>query len=101
MTQCCSVGGDAQLNNGVKIYAHTYFGAQPLFLVDVNGPKKGPNIIGRDMFIIVFRGNKVIPRGATDYKLKGCDKSISSRQDGFYGADSRSGSGCGYKYLYE
>lgn len=92
-------GGYAQLNTGVKIYAHNYFWSHPSFLVDVNGTK-GPNIVGRDMFIVLFRGNRVIPGGAQGYELKGCDKSVESGA-GACGVSSMAGSGCGAKYLYE
>lgn len=50
--------------------------------------------------MVLFRGNKVIPAGAPGYELKGCDKSISSNP-GNVGTGDLSGSGCGYKYLYE
>ena len=92
-------GGYAILRDGVKIYAHDYIWNHPEFLVDVNGTNP-PNVVGRDMFIILFRGNKVIPGGAPGYELYGCDKSVASHT-AYYGADRMSGSGCGYKYLYE
>lgn len=92
-------GGYAQLNSGVRIYAQSYIWTHPSFLVDVNGTK-GPNIVGRDMFIVLFRGNKVIPGGAQGYELKGCDKSAES-DAGACGPGGMAGSGCGAKYLYE
>lgn len=100
-TRCMYAGGGgyAKLNNGIKIYAQYYMWTYPAFLVDVNG-EKAPNTIGRDMFIVLFRGNKVIPGGAQGYTLKGCDKSVTSAS-GWLGPDSKAGSGCGAKYLYE
>ena len=92
-------GGYGQLTNGIRIYAQGYLWHRPAFLVDVNGKKK-PNIVGRDMFVIVFRNNKVIPGGAPEYPCYGCDKSIQS-SPGWGGPHTKSGSGCGYKYLYE
>lgn len=92
-------GGDAKLNSGVRIYVQGYLWTHPAFLVDVNGTK-GPNIVGRDMFIVLFRGNKVIPGGAQGYELKGCDKNIKSN-NGACGPHEMAGSGCGAKYLYE
>lgn len=92
-------GGYAQLNSGVRIYAQSYIWYHPGFLVDVNGTK-GPNIVGRDMFIVLFRKNKVIPGGAQGYELRGCDKSVESAA-GACGANGMAGSGCGAKYLYE
>lgn len=92
-------GGYANLNSGAKIYAHAYLWYHPAFLVDVNGTK-GPNTIGRDMFIVLFRGDKVIPGGAQGYELKGCDPKVES-QSGALSAPSKAGSGCGAKYLYE
>jgi len=91
-------GGYAFLTNGVRIYAHGYLWGYPMLLVDVNGDKK-PNIVGRDMFVIYIR-DKIIPAGAQGYEAKGCDKNIKSNS-GFIDAVSKSGSGCGYKYLYE
>lgn len=92
-------GGYAQLKSGVRIYAQGYLWSQPAFLVDVNGIK-GPNIVGRDMFIVLFRGNKVIPGGAQGYELKGCDPHVTSN-NGNCGPHEFAGSGCGAKYLYE
>lgn len=46
-------GGVAFLNDGTIIYAHGYLWDYPSFLVDVNG-KKGPNIVGHDMYVILF-----------------------------------------------
>ena len=92
-------GGVAFLNDGTIIYAQGYLWEYPYFLVDVNG-KKGPNIVGRDMYIILFRENRVIPGGADGYELKGCDMNIAS-QSGAVDANSLSGSGCGAKYLLE
>lgn len=92
-------GGRAELTNGAVIYAHDYFWEFPAMLVDVNGKQK-PNTVGRDMFIVLFRKDRVYPGGSPDYPLKGCDKSISSGS-GAVGAAKMSGSGCGFKYLYE
>ena len=92
-------GGVAFLNDGTVIYAHGYLWNYPQLLVDVNG-KKGPNVVGRDMYIILFSENRVIPGGAEGYELKGCDKNISS-DSGAYDAERFSGSGCGAKYLLE
>jgi len=92
-------GGYAQLKSGTKIYAQSYIWHHPAFLVDVNG-RKGPNIVGRDMFIVLFRGNKVIPGGSQGYEMKGCDKSVKS-DNGWIPVPQKSGSGCGAKYLYE
>lgn len=92
-------GGYAKLNTGVKIYLYDVY-EYPGFLVDVND-EKGPNTLGRDLYVVLFRKkDKIIPGGAPGYELKGCDKSISSTA-GAWGANSFSGSGCGYKYLYE
>ncbi len=74
------------------------YGGYPNILVDVNGEAK-PNVVGRDMFIILIRDGKVIPGGAPGYELKGCDKKIASRVN--HDAENLSGSGCGYKYLME
>ena len=90
-------GGVAFLNDGTIIYAHGYLWDYPSFLVDVNG-KKVPNIVGRDMYVILFEKNRVIPGGADGYELKGCDKNIAS-QSGAVDANKMSGSGCGAKYL--
>lgn len=68
-------------------------------MVDVNGTK-GPNTIGRDMFIVLFRGDKVIPGGAQGYEFKGCDPKVESQSEAI-SAPSKAGSGCGAKYLYE
>ena len=92
-------GGYALLNDGIKIYAHAYIWSHPCMLVDVNGPKK-PNVVGRDMFIVLFKERRVVPGGAPGYTLKGCNKNTASKS-GFVNANSFSGSGCGYKYLYE
>lgn len=92
-------GGWAVLPNGVLLTAHSYLWSSPNIMVDVNGDKK-PNVVGRDIFIILIRNNKVIAGGAPSYELKGCDKAINS-SSGFVDAESFSGSGCGYKYLYE
>ena len=92
-------GGVAYLTDGTIIYANAYMWNYPEFLVDVNGTK-GPNVIGRDMYLILFRENRVIPAGAKGYEFKGCDKNIAS-QSGAQGADQLSGSGCGAKYLLE
>lgn len=90
-------GGVAYLNDGTTIYAHGYLWEYPRFLVDVNGTEN-PNVIGRDMYIIIFEKNRVIPAGADGYELKGCDKNIKSNGEA---ADVFSGSGCGAKYLLE
>lgn len=92
-------GGVAYLRDGTMIYAHGYLWNYPEFLVDVNGTQ-GPNIVGRDMYIIIFRKNRTIPGGADGYEFKGCDKNIAS-VGAAYGADRLSGSGCGAKYLLE
>lgn len=92
-------GGYAKLKSGVRIYAQDYIWTHPAFLVDVNGTK-GPNVVGRDMFVVLFRVNKAIPGGAQGYELKGCDKSIKSNA-GAIGPNGMAGSGCGAKYLYE
>lgn len=92
-------GGVAYLRDGTIIYAHGYLWNYPEFIVDVNGTQ-GPNIVGRDMYIIIFRENRAIPGGAAGYEFKGCDKSIASNSTAI-GADRLSGSGCGAKYLLE
>ncbi len=91
--------GFAVLPDGVHLFAHAAFWSHPDIMVDVNGPS-GPNVVGRDIFIILIRNDKVIAGGAPGYELKGCDKSVSSNS-GFVDAESYSGSGCGYKYLME
>ena len=92
-------GGVAYLRDGTIIYAQGYLWNYPEFLVDVNGTN-GPNIVGRDMYVIIFRENRAIPGGAVGYEFKGCDKNIASNSTAI-GSDRLSGSGCGAKYLLE
>ena len=92
-------GGYADLVDGARLYFHSYFWNYPEILVDVNGPAN-PNVVGRDMFIIIFRDNKVIPGGAKGYEFKGCTKNVQSTQS-YIGADQFAGSGCGEKFLRE
>lgn len=94
-----SVLGFAVLPDGVQLFAHAAFWSHPDIMVDVNGPS-GPNVVGRDIFIILIRNDKVIAGGAPGYELKGCNKSVSS-DSGYIDAERFSGSGCGYQYLME
>lgn len=51
------------LANGGNIYTRTSAGGITDIWVDVNGYKKGPNTLGRDLFGVVVIDNKVIPMG--------------------------------------
>ena len=92
-------GGTAYLLDGTIIYAIGYMWDAPYFLVDVNGTQN-PNVIGRDMYIILFREDKVIPGGAEGYEemFRGCSSPLPSSQ-GAYDAIKKAGSGCGAEYL--
>lgn len=94
-----SQGGHAVMLDGVYLFAHFPIWSHPDIMVDVNGPS-GPNVVGRDIFIILIRNDKVIAGGAPGYVLKGCTKKANSN-NGHVHAEDYAGSGCGYKYLME
>lgn len=56
--------------------------------VDVNGPTKGPNVIGKDIFNVWVRENSISPEGATDGRSGTC-------------STSSTGSGCSARFLYQ
>ncbi|MBE7713490.1 MAG: type II secretion system protein [Cyanobacteria bacterium SIG26] len=94
-----SFAGYAILQNG----AHLGFAKRsenPRVTIDVNGQNSGPNVVGRDIYILLFRNNTIIPAGHPDYPGKGCDKNVAS-ENGALGAYTKTGSGCAYKYLRE
>ena len=91
-------GGFAILRDGIHLFGHAPFWSYPNLMVDVNGAAK-PNVVGRDIFVILIRKGQVIAGGAPGNELKGCSKDISSKAN--HDIENLSGSGCGYKYLYE
>ena len=92
-------GGYAKLTDGTMVYAHHYIWASPAFTVDVNG-SKGPNTVGRDIFLIVIRNQKAVPAGADEWEYKACDKNAVS-DAGATGIDGIAGVDCSAKYLLE
>jgi len=94
-----ATGGFAILQDGVHLFGHAAFWHYPDIMVDVNGPSK-PNVVGRDIFVILIRKGQVIAAGVPGYEMKGCSMNTSS-DSGYRSVESFSGSGCGYKYLHE
>lgn len=101
------------LKNGAVIYLGGSHGG-PWISVDVNGYKKGPNVIGKDFFIVKPNGTKALPLGAegTYDKQKNsnecvCDKNHGTVNGNYFvtvgGGDSGkvvSGGCCSAYYLY-
>lgn len=94
-----------QTPNGAVIYIGGDF--QPIWGVDVNGFKKGPNVIGKDVFGIAFTKTWMRPLGATgaDFKAN-TNYGASACSDVYYGVPyddqylpRAAGSGCSAKYI--
>lgn len=98
------VCGCAVLNNGTSIYFWTH-GPHPIdyndhhlqISIDINGHRKGPNMLGKDVFamIIPFKSGKIVPM-ANDYSRDeiisttfkhGCNK---DNQSGYAGVSCAS-----------
>lgn len=60
--------------------------------VDVNGPQKGPNVVGRDIFSLWVLQDKILPEGC----IQDGRQAIASTECSSTG----SGSSCSAKYLY-
>lgn len=57
--------------------------------IDVNGPSKGPNVVGRDMFDVWVTNTRVLPEGCSqDGRISSC-------------VSSGGGSGCSAQYLMQ
>lgn len=98
----------ARLQNGAVLYIGGDW--QPIWGIDINGPKKGPNVIGKDTFGVVFTKNWMRPIGALGtpevntphYGSSGCfeDYYDDVYNDSIY-LPRAAGSGCSYKYIQE
>lgn len=80
-------------NNGAWVNCSYAVTAQLLICgyapVDVNGPAKGPNVIGRDIFDFWILENRILPEGCMqDGRSSSCSPSLS-------------GAGCSGVYLYQ
>ena len=92
------------LSDGSVIYMGGLWGG-PWIIIDVNGYKKGPNMVGKDLFGIQLWEDKMLPSGAvgtTGYNdpnsgASGCDKNIGQSQANSF--SDAAGAGCSYKYL--
>ena len=62
--------------NDMTLYYWSYYGGSCSIWVDVNGYKKGPNVLGRDLFALEIKGDKIYPFGqfATGDWCKGASR---------------------------
>ena len=92
------------LSDGSVIYMGGLWGG-PWIIIDVNGYKKGPNMVGKDLFGAQLWEDKMLPSGAVgttgyndpNYGASGCDKNIGKSQSAKFA--EAAGAGCSYKYL--
>lgn len=101
------------LKNGAVIYFGKSHGG-PWISVDVNGYKKGPNVIGRDFFVAKSNGVKLLPLGADESYNKNvngqlceCSKNMGAEDANYFIQVGNPGSGtvvsggcCSAYYLY-
>jgi len=64
--------------------------------IDVNGPNKGPNVWGKDMFMIAVLYNKIIPFGSNGYGTVPSVSCVAGSVD-----SNNNGNGCSALYLYQ
>ena len=94
------------LADGSVIYMGGLWGG-PWIIVDVNGYKKGPNMVGKDLFGAQLWENRMLPSGAEgtlgyddpSYGASGCSKDIGKSQATNFA--EAAGAGCSAKYLLE
>lgn len=71
------------LANGGNVYTGIGAGGIIDIWVDVNGYKKGPNTLGRDLFGVVVVGNKVIPMGNINSSANPYGEAVCGRSDAY------------------
>ena len=88
--------------NDMTLYYWSYYGGSCSIWVDVNGYKKGPNVLGRDLFAREIKGDKIYPFGqfATGDWCKGASGNLGAGYIQALPASSYAGLGCSYDYLY-
>lgn len=95
--------GQVVLNDGAQLYYRGYAGCN--IWVDVNGPGKKPNTLGKDLFGVVVTKDKVIPMGGLGSNIdeSACSSAplSSPRPSGSAGGSDYAGAGCASKYLNE
>lgn len=95
--------GQLLLLDGARIYFRTYDANYSLIFVDVNGPFKKPNVLGKDLFIALVSRDKIEPAGTVSSGLAGsCNSAAVScpTAKGFHNGSYCAGAGCSAKYLY-
>lgn len=95
--------GNMSLNNGQLIIFRTWGHTYALIWVDVNGYKKGPNTLGKDLFGSVISKDKILPMGApkTGTQNTCAVTAITCIGYGWHDGSSCAGAGCSAQYLYE
>ncbi len=79
--------GQFMTTNGTfYMFENSYTLSRIYISVDVNGPYKKPNVIGRDVFLFQLNDSQLLPMGAdsTDYPAsKFCNRKQNSGSNGF------------------
>lgn len=96
--------GNFVLNDGARLLFRTFNSPNFQIWVDVDGYGKGPNTLGKDLFIAVINDTKIVPLGASGTNADNtCNNTPNSITPccGFHAPGDFSGAGCSAEYLYK
>jgi prepilin-type N-terminal cleavage/methylation domain-containing protein len=78
--------GMVELSNGTTVFIQNFSSSPNMLSVDINGDKKGPNLLGHDLFMFEIMANgKLMPMGAPDTYFPAdtyCSKTSSNALNG-------------------
>ncbi len=96
--------GNFILKDGTRLLFRTSNTPYIQIWIDVNGYFKGPNTLGKDLFVITLGDKKLIPLGAAGSNVENtCTDTANSvtPSSGYHAPDDFSGAGCSAEYLYK